>query len=183
MKRVFFIFFLYATTINATDIELHRVSVMVDDIKELREHYEKALQEEQQKNETLQKKLNMALEAVQSLRSQIKSEISSQKVCQKLIVKEENSFPKLKTEAKDEQKIIVFKAAPFRLKNNAKIYNNFENPKYITTWDAGRSFTSNQKTTNGWVKITGYFIDRVWQPATQDLWVEEKNVIQRESSN
>ena len=180
MKRVFFILFLYATTINAADIELHRVSVMVDDIKELREHYENALQEEQQKNETLQKKLDMALEAVKSLRSQIKSEISSQKQCVKSSDSDENSFPKLKTKEESSGKIIVFKAAPFRLKNNAKIYNSFENPKYLFTWDKGRSFTSNQKT-DGWVKITGYFVNRVWQPASEDLWVHEEDVLQRES--
>jgi len=180
MKRVFFILFLYVTAVSAADIELHRVSVMVDDIKELREHCKKALQEEQQKNETLQKELNMALDALKSLRNQIKSEISSQKECIKSSSSDENSFPKLKTKEASTEKITVFKATPFRLKNDAKIYDSFENPKYLFTWEKGRSFTSNKKT-DGWIKITGYFVNRVWQPASEDLWVHEEDVLQRES--
>jgi hypothetical protein len=29
------------------------------------------------------------------------------------------------------------------------------------------------------VKITGYFVDRVWQPAEEEMWVKESDVIRR----
>jgi len=184
MKMIFVAFFISLTTmLCAAQSAVEKADAMVKEITMMREHYEHALNQEKQKNKMLQEKLDMALEAVESLRNQIKSEIKSQKVCKKAPLNEENSFPKLKTEQKsstEQKSIVVFKAAPFRLKNEAKIYDNFENPNYITTWEAGRSFTSNQKT-DGWIKITGYFVNRVWQPASRDLWVKEEDVIKRES--
>lgn len=65
----------------------------------------------------------------------------------------------------------------YRMASDAPVYNA-PNGRVVDTWEARRSFTSGT-TANGWVKITGYFVNRVWQRADQDLWVKESDVIRR----
>lgn len=65
----------------------------------------------------------------------------------------------------------------YRMATDASVYNA-PNGRVVDTWEARRSFTSGT-TANGWVKITGYFVNRVWQRADQDLWVKESDVIRR----
>lgn len=71
------------------------------------------------------------------------------------------------------------KSAPsaYRMASDAPIYNA-PNGRVVDTWEARRSFTSGTAA-NGWVKITGYFVNRVWQRADQELWVKESDVIRR----
>lgn len=65
----------------------------------------------------------------------------------------------------------------YRMATNAAVYNA-PGGSVVDTWEARRSFTSGTEV-NGWVKITGYFVNRVWQRADQDLWVKESDVIRR----
>lgn len=65
----------------------------------------------------------------------------------------------------------------YRMATIASIYNAPNGTK-IDMWEAGRSFTSGTSS-NGWVKITGYFVNRVWQSADEDYWVKESDVIRR----
>ena len=65
----------------------------------------------------------------------------------------------------------------YRMATIASIYNTPNGTK-IDMWESGRSFTSGTSS-NGWVKITGYFVDRVWQSADEDYWVKESDVIKR----
>lgn len=73
----------------------------------------------------------------------------------------------------------VKKSAPsaYRMASDAPIYNA-PGGRVVDTWEARRSFTSGTSS-NGWVKITGYFVNRVWTRADQDLWVRESDVIRR----
>lgn len=75
-------------------------------------------------------------------------------------------------------KRILFKPRPFRMKRDAKVYDA-PNGKVVATWEARTSFTSGEKQ-SGWIKITGYFVDRKWRPNREnEMWVEEKNTIIR----
>lgn len=65
----------------------------------------------------------------------------------------------------------------YRMATNAGIYNSINGTK-IDMWESGRSFTSGTSS-NGWVKITGYFVNRVWRAADEELWVKESDVIKR----
>lgn len=71
------------------------------------------------------------------------------------------------------------KSAPsaFRMATNAPVYNA-PGGSIVDTWEARRSFTSGT-VSNGWIKITGYFVNRVWQRADEELWVKESDVIRR----
>ena len=63
--------------------------------------------------------------------------------------------------------------------SNAPIYNG-PNGKIIDTWEARRSFTGSGAS-NGWIHITGYFVNRVFQGVSEgeNLWVKENDAIRR----
>lgn len=67
----------------------------------------------------------------------------------------------------------------YRMAIDATIYNA-PGGNAVDKWEARRSFTAGDPV-NGWVKITGYFVNRVWQPAAsnENLWVKESDVIRR----
>ena len=74
---------------------------------------------------------------------------------------------------------VIKKSSPsaYRMATNATIYSAPNGTK-ADIWESGRSFTSGTSY-DGWVKITGYFVNRVWQPASEELWVKESDVIRR----
>lgn len=90
-------------------------------------------------------------------------------------------LPKIKKIVKPKkievEKLERFKASAFRLSKNAVIYDKV-NGKKLYKWGKGTSFTSSIKTQN-WVKITGYFVDRVWMRSSKELWVKSADVIKR----
>ena len=67
----------------------------------------------------------------------------------------------------------------YRMANNGSIYNA-PNGRAIDTWEARRSFTGTSAG-NGWIHITGYFVNRVFQGVGEgeNLWVKESDAIQR----
>lgn len=67
----------------------------------------------------------------------------------------------------------------YRMASDASIYNS-PNGKAIDTWEARRSFTGSGAS-NGWVHITGYFVNRVFQATGEgeSLWVKENDTIRR----
>ncbi len=75
------------------------------------------------------------------------------------------------------EKIEIFKASTFRLIKESIIYDGIDGA-VIDTWSEGTSFTSSQKTQN-WIKITGYFISKVWLKAPNEMWVKLSNVTKR----
>ena len=70
-------------------------------------------------------------------------------------------------------------ASAYRMATNAPIYTA-PGGTQIDTWESRRSFTAGLPS-GGWVHITGYFVNRVWQPTREDenLWVKESDVIRR----
>ena len=99
---------------------------------------------------------------------------------------EPNPFPKLVMKKEflqdDEKELSVeklerFKASAFRLNKNAMIYDKVNGEK-IDEWSIDTSFTSSIRTQN-WVRITGYFVDKVWEPASKELWIKSSDVIKR----
>ncbi|MDP2077673.1 MAG: hypothetical protein Q8J85_06465 [Sulfuricurvum sp.] len=67
----------------------------------------------------------------------------------------------------------------YRMASNASIFNA-PNGRAIDTWEARRSFTGNSPE-NGWIHITGYFVNRVFQGTAEgeNLWVKESDAIRR----
>ena len=86
---------------------------------------------------------------------------------------EKNLLPK----KREEESIVEFQASSFRLKSGADIYDAIDGKK-IARWEKDVSFTSNIKSQN-WVKITGYFVERVWRPAQKELWIKLSDVTMR----
>ena len=78
---------------------------------------------------------------------------------------------------KEVEKLERFKASAFRLNKKAIIYDKV-NGRKLYEWEKGTSFTSSIKTQN-WVKISGYFVDRVWMPSSKELWIKNIDVIKR----
>ena len=70
-------------------------------------------------------------------------------------------------------------ASAYRMAVEAPIYSA-PGGTVIDRWEARRSFTAGSPS-GGWVRITGYFVNRVWQPAgeNENLWVRESDVIRR----
>lgn len=95
---------------------------------------------------------------------------------------EENEFPKLKmkessAKVTSESEDLYATQATFRLTNDSSIYNAINGAK-VTQWSKDTSFTSNLRSKN-WIRISGYFVDKVWQRAKEELWIENSNVMQR----
>ncbi len=70
-------------------------------------------------------------------------------------------------------------SSAYRMAVNAPIYSA-PYGRQVDTWEARRSFTAGSPS-NGWVHITGYFVNRVWQPTQEgeNLYVKESDVIRR----
>jgi hypothetical protein len=113
--------------------------------------------------------------------SSAKTSQSEQKQRQidKLALERERMVSTLKSPTVTKPDSVVKKGTPsaYRFASNAGVYNGINGTK-IDMWEQGRSFTSGTSS-GGWVKITGYFVNRVWQPAGEEMWVKESDVIKR----
>ena len=140
----------------------------------------KAYESLQKENISLHKALKSCA-AVQVKRKNIIQE-PSKKICV-----DDNPFPKLmpkqkKDNSKPVKKEKVSKTSTklsgvFRIKGESPIYNGLDGD-VIEIWEDTRSFTSNVYK-DDWVKITGYFVDRKWQKAANELWVKRENTLSR----
>jgi hypothetical protein len=103
----------------------------------------------------------------------------NQRQIDKLALERERQLSALKTPIAVKLDTVVKKGSPsaYRFASNAGVYNGINGTK-IDMWEQGRSFTSGTSS-SGWVKITGYFVNRVWQPAEEEMWVKESDVIRR----
>jgi len=100
----------------------------------------------------------------------------------KAACKEENVFPKLAMKEKFKKKQVdestrVFEAKAFRLRTDATIYDAINGMK-LYEWEKRTSFTSNERS-DGWVKITGHFVDKLWQRSQKSMWIKSEKVVQR----
>ncbi len=161
MKQIVTLFFLVSLIAQAGEIQ--RINSIVND-----------LQIKDRKNRELHKELNLSEKKIDSLNNQIK--ILNTKLKSK---EDNNQFPSLimKKKYKDEQSISYFKASSFRINGEVKIYDHI-NGSAIAVWSDKTSFTSNQRV-GKWIKITGFFVNKLWQPAKQELWVKSCDVLRR----
>jgi hypothetical protein len=112
---------------------------------------------------------------IKSLENKISKMLVSKNIKQE-VCKDDNPFPKLimkETTEKEEN----FKASAFRLNIDSNIYDSI-NGKVVYKWESKTSFTSSVMTQK-WIKITGYFTNKVWKKADEELWVKKTNTIKR----
>jgi septal ring factor EnvC (AmiA/AmiB activator) len=182
--------------------ELQRIESIVSDIKKLRIDYDKSeeelsltlikLKDEKEKNKILIEELNKAENRVNSLENKIKNLKKPKKsnsikkviikekieICSKNQIVDNNKFPQLKMRDKDMSNTIVDTTPQtYRLNKNAKIYDS-KDGNIIEEWEDKTSFTSSLKSGN-WIKITGYFVEKVWRKSNKELWIEERDVQRR----
>jgi len=163
--------------------EMQRIDSIVNDISKIRKNYEAKLLTVKEKNIVLQQKVqnyNVNIKKLENQINQLKN-ILKTKECKEIkpiitaMCEEENPFPKLKMK---NDKIRFFKPSAFRLKNDANIYESSEAVNIIANWEKERSFTSNEGTTD-MIKITGYFVNKVWRKAEKNMWIRNSDTIKR----
>ena len=170
--------------------EIQRIESIVKDIEELRKQYDASLEQHQKDSE----KIKQYEQVIKSLKIKIKNQEKllknkenknkktvKTKKCIYEIKKNDNKFPNLvmkHTQKDSTVQIEYFTASAFRLRHDAPIYNDVKG-SVIATWEAKTSFTSNQRF-GKWIKITGYFTNRVWHSAEKELWVHSEDVIKRQ---
>ena len=170
--------------------EMKRIEAIVSDIQKLRADYDKCEKKLQNKgifistdskdsnrkvafendllesNKLLSKKIEKLEKQLLTKNNLLKTK---DKTINKLSKNTKNSFPKLIMK-KEFEKFITFKASSFHLVHESVIYDAINGEK-LDIWEKNTSFTSSIKTTS-WIKITGYFVNKKWKSAKQDMWVK-----------
>jgi flagellar biosynthesis chaperone FliJ len=78
----------------------------------------------------------------------------------------------------EQMQTVYFEPSAFRVSTDADICDA-PGGSVVERWEASTSFTSNQKR-GGWIRITGYFVDRQWRPNKErELWVKEGLTLKR----
>lgn len=160
----------------------------------------------EKKNKSLENKLSISQKELLNLRAEIdklkenrQTKITKKSKPDVRIVKEiktkkvyvsackdDNPFPKLmmkkvkKVSPLNEintEVITTEKSHTYRMRVEAKIYNAI-NGDFIETWEEQTSFTSNLSK-NGWIMITGYFINKKWVKAKAEIWVKAEDTLKR----
>ena len=152
--------------------------------------YIKLLITKEKENKVLKDNYNKEMKIKDNMIKSLESRINStalNKPVKTETCEDDNPFPKLimkddlkKITDQDEEEVEKeksFKASPFRLNRDSDIYDSI-NGTVIYKWEDRRSFTSSLMTQN-WIKITGYFIDKEWRKADEELWIEKKYTIKR----
>lgn len=139
------------------------------------EHLNKVLNQKLAQNEIQAAKLKAPIAPKPIPPKTTKLTVQSVSVPEK--VKKASPAPELKVPATASATTKKSGPSAYRMATNAPVYNAPGGAK-VDTWEARRSFTSGTSN-NGWIKITGYFVDRVWQRADEELWVKESDVIRR----
>jgi len=165
--KILFICLLFMTYLNAD--EMTRIDAIVSDITDLRVDYAKcqkelSLKKDSSTQQDLQKQIYDLQRVVKELKLKLK------------IKKNNDAFPKLimKDKFVNNNDIIKFKAASFRLKYESIVYDGIDG-NMIDKWDVLTSFTANTKT-KSWIKISGYFVNKKWTPAKKEMWVKIQQV-------
>lgn len=92
--------------------------------------------------------------------------------------KEDNIFPNLLMKEQYKKNKTKSMAHTYRVKLEAKIYDAV-NGREIDTWEKSTSFTSNEQTSE-WIKITGYFVDKLWRASEKEMWIKSCDALKRE---
>lgn len=73
--------------------------------------------------------------------------------------------------------IISSEASAYRVKKESSVYDAPQG-QIIDVWEENTSFTSNVST-DDWIKITGYFVDKKWRKARKEMWVKKEETLKR----
>jgi len=169
MLLLFFVCSLYGD-------DIQRIDAIVSDIQQLRIDYNKSqndLKLSKKRVKYLENKLKIATNLLKTKEN--KNYRYEEKQINNLNT-QRNKFPKLKMRTK----LVFFKASAFRLNKDAFIYADLYKKK-LYKWEKGTSFTSNQYTQD-YIKITGYFKNKIWTHATMPLWIKITDVVKREKN-
>lgn len=147
-----------------------------------------------QKEEDYQNKIKSLENKINNLKKSIKTKQKQKIICKTIPLKTiktivlventlnnhsshtQNKFPKLLM--KKQYRIAdTTKAYAYRVKKEAVIYDGIDGYE-IDVWEDLTSFTSNEKTQT-WVRITGYFVDKVWRPSRKNMWIKSSDTIKR----
>jgi len=143
-----------------------------------------------QKEEDYSVKIKSLEKKIKSLEKKVKTKQSIDNNCKNIIVKkrivkekvDNTLFPNLKMKEKYKDFEIEYtQANTFRTNKQAEIYDTVEGT-VVANWEEGRSFTSNEKTSQ-WIKITGYFVEKVWKASQEELWIKQEDTKLREIDN
>ena len=178
---------------KATSKKSTKVILKIEELEKVVKNQEKALKTKENIINTLEKENIKKVKAkdieIISLKNRIKQlEVKPLHVEKKVVCKEkkkENAFPTLvmkedvpPVSIKEERiEIEQEEAYAYRFKLDANIYTAIDGEK-LFEWEKGTSFTSNRRTKE-WVKITGYFVDKKWLSAENEMWVKAQEVIKR----
>lgn len=156
--KIFLILFISFLSLYASDIE--RLDEIVNEINALDTTSNKALEKRVAR---LEKKVEALAQAI----------AKKQKVIVKTVIKEkdDNEFPKLQMKPK------FFKSGTFRLNKDANIYNEADG-EILYTWEKGTSFTSSKRT-DKMIKVTGYFVNKIWRSSKKAMWVKSEDAFER----
>ena len=163
--------------------------LLLDKEKKEKNKYKKSFIELEEKyKKVLKEKESMMISLENGTTSDKRTIIKPEKACI-----EENPFPSLMMknistkndsikksvlETKNTLEVKVrSKALTYRLNKESNIHDGIDG-KVIFIWENKRSFTSNE-TTQNWIKVSGYFIDKKFQKADQDLWIKKLNTSKR----
>ncbi|WP_428738664.1 hypothetical protein [Sulfurimonas sp.] len=87
-----------------------------------------------------------------------------------------NNFPELKM--RKQPKLVDNTPTTYRLTQESIIYSGIDGVE-VDKWEKSTSFTSKLKTA-GWIKISGYFVDKKWQKVQKDMWVKTSQAFKRD---
>ncbi|MEJ2414859.1 MAG: hypothetical protein P8Y22_06295, partial [Sulfurimonas sp.] len=192
MKLVFSLF-LMLVFVNAD--EMQRLDLIVKDIEQLRINYELSqknlkrceektlsLDDKNKINEKYKEEINNLENQIYFLNKIIKnkeieieklkvSKNKNQIICKNNLKKQINEFPELKM--RNSKKVDTVKdttPTTYRVSQDSIIYSAIDG-KEIDKWEKLTSFTSKLKI-NGWIKISGYFVNKKWRKADKEMWIE-----------
>ena len=156
--------------LNANDVQ--RVDDMVHDIQILKKNSQQDVESKNASEQQLKEKITLLESKIkqQSLELQKKPKVQIKTVIVTK-TKDDNPFPKLQMKPK------FFKAGTFRVNKDADIYDS-KDGKVIDRWEKGTSFTSSKRT-DDMIKITGYFVDKIWRKSEKTMWIQSENAFER----
>ena len=116
-------------------------------------------------------RVNSMVQSIKKLRNDYDNVVKELKICKLKLKQQQEKHINVKAIRKT-------KASSFRLNKDAIIYDNVDGKK-ILNWDKKTSFTSNIRT-DKWIKITGYFVDRIWKKSKKNMWIKTSDTTLRE---
>ncbi|MCK9490530.1 MAG: hypothetical protein M0Q24_00450 [Sulfurimonas sp.] len=162
--------------------KLQEQTKILKDTENEREIYKKAVKTKEDQIEILKNQIVFLEKKGETKPKVVVKEIIKEK---KIYPKDDNIFPTLMPKHTKFKKEILktkeieeeTKPTTYRLKYDSKIYNEISGDE-IYLWEKDRTFTSNIQTQN-FTKITGYFIDKKWQKAEEELWIKKVDIFER----